>query len=293
MVGFVTSPVVRFVAAATIGLFLVSPPGPARAQAAIGLEQEGDLYMGRAQFEAAMRYFKAAIQRDPRNERLWYKYTWALERYLRTPGRGGLGPVSGKLPGEPVEPETRPPGPNPDGSAQPAPPGGETTSAEGAEPQPDPSAEATPSPSPSSEPEPVKPSVLPGGDPPYRSPGDIIYLSRPITSGDTSAVEGVDDAGRPIVIKTPVYEISQIKFVMDMQGNLHVQGQVRNSSERDFRNPTVTVEIYDRLLAILGVRQIKLSNSVILYRDSTGEFDGPFPKFNTTLGAYKIYMLNP
>ncbi|MBI4862326.1 MAG: hypothetical protein HY815_19015 [Candidatus Riflebacteria bacterium] len=129
---------------------------------------------------------------------------------------------------------------------------------------------------------------------PYRSPDEIIWLDRPIRTGDTAPVSGGDDSGKPIVIRTPLYEIYEIRFVMDPAGALHVQGRVKNlSTTRDYPNPTVYVGMYDKLGVQIRLLPVKLSGRpALLFRGETGEFDCSFSKFTTTVGAYRMYM-NP
>jgi hypothetical protein len=252
----------------------------ARAETAASLEADADRRMDRAQYELAKSLYKLALQRDPRSEFLWTKYDLAHERYLRSVGAAPRGVA--RPPAEPARPA-------PAASARATAPEGEGDPAE-------PGTEASPSPeeTPSEEPPPPTPEPTPPApaEPLYRSPSELIYLSRPVRAGDTTAVQGGEDGGQQIFVRTPIYEIFDISFQVDPNGSLHVKGKVKNvSAERDLRNPQVFVSLYDKGGVQIAIKPVRLLNvSAVLFRGDVGEFDAAFPAFKLTVGAYRVSL---
>lgn len=252
---------IREVALAAALALAVAPL--ARADSATSLEADGDQRMNKQQFQLAKDLYKLALQQNPRNEGLWSKYDIAQERYLKSVGRT----AGGRDTSAPASPATSAPG----DAASPA---------SGDQPAETP-AEATPS-----------PSAAPDSDTIYRSPSELIYLSRPIRSGDTSPVGGAEDQGKPIVVRTPQYEINSIEFQVDPGGSLHVRGTVKNlTADRDFRNPSVYVAIYDKVGVQVAMKPQRLENiGAVLFRGDSASFDAQFPHFTTTIGAYRVSL---
>lgn len=249
---------------------------PVFAETAASLERDADGRMEKGQYQLAQNLYKLALQRDPRNEFLWVKYDLAHERYLRTIGSGSRAKLPASAKPEPApEPSKAPDPEDPNASAEPGPAPEES-------PEP-PTPEPTPEPT---------PSAAAASDTLYRSPSELIYLPRPVRAGDTTPVSGAEDNGQPITVRTPHYEISSIEFVVDPTGNLHVRGKVKNlSTDRDFRNPQVYVGLFDKLGIQIALKPVRMSNvGAVLFRGESGEFDAAFPKFNTTVGAYRVSL---
>lgn len=268
--------------------------GIAAAETAASLERDADGRMERGQYQLAQNLYKLALQRDPKNEFIWVKYDLAHERYMRSVGQGSRA----TLPREAAHPapSAAAPAPTPSAAA-PRDTGGWN---QGGDPNADPSADpnATPSEEPVEPPTPEPPTPEPTPSPPagsdtlYRSPSELIYLSRPVRAGDTTPVQGGEEGGQQITVRTPHYEIFDIQFVVDPSGSLHVRGKVKNlSTERDFRNPSVYVALFDKQGIQIALKPVRLSNvSAVLFRGESGEFDAAFPKFNTTVGAYRVSL---
>lgn len=259
---------------------------PVRSETAASLERDADARMERGQYQLAQNLYKLALQRDPKNEFLWVKYDLAHERYLRTIGSGSRA----KLPRAEKDPKAPEPRAEPEKKPEPKEPADPENPEASAEPGPAP--EETPAvPTPEATPEPT-PSVAAASDTLYRSPSELIYLPRPVRAGDTAPVSGAEDGGQPITVKTPHYEISSIEFVVDPNGSLHVRGKVKNlSSDRDFRNPQVYVALFDKLGVQIALKPVRMANvGGVLFRGDTGEFDAAFPRFNTTVGAYRVSL---
>lgn len=257
---------------------------PAACESAASLERDADSRMERGQYQLAQNLYKLALQRDPKNEFLWVKYDLAHERHLRAVGQGSRA----RLPRE-APPQREPaPRPSPAASRPPA-PGSDDEPPVEESPATEEASEPAPAPEPSPEP---TPAPAGGSDTLYRSPSELIYLSRPIRSGDTTTVMGAEDGGQQITVRTPAYEIADIQFQVDGGGSLHVRGRVKNlSSDRDMRNPSVYVALYDKLGIQIALKPVRLSNvGAVLFRGDTGEFDAAFPRFNTTVGAYRVSL---
>jgi hypothetical protein len=122
----------------------------------------------------------------------------------------------------------------------------------------------------------------------------VILLDRPVRPADLTPVEAREAGGVPVTVKTPAYEISDIRFFADQGGSLHVTGKLKNTSQRDFRNPQVYVAIYDRVLNQVALKPTRLTGvGAVLFRDATGDFDAQFPRFTFTLAGYRVFMLIP